>query len=201
MTLKSQVVMVGGKPLTITKRFSVDFEGNVIVAEYTIANEGTATLSIAPWEISRVAGGTGLTFFPTGAAESNPYPSDPALPVVKQGGITWYDGAAFTPTTKSAKLNADGAGGWLAHVQGNVLFLKAFEDVPLSAQAPGEGEIEIFQAANGDYVEVENQGALATIAPGGSSTYRVIWFVREIPSAVTVEVGSTSLISFVDSLL
>ncbi len=201
MTLTSETVTVAGKSLTITKQFSMDFETPSIEAKYTVTNLGNVAHSLAPWEISRVEGGAGLTFFPTGAADSNPYPSDPALPVVKQGAVTWYDGAAFTPTTKSAKLNADGLGGWLAHVQGNTLFLKVFEDVPLSAQAPGEGEIEIFQAASGAYVEVENQGALTAIAPGASITYRVIWLAKEIPSQVTVQTGSTSLLSFVDTLL
>jgi hypothetical protein len=201
MTLTSEEVTVAGKPLTITKQFSMDFETPAIEAKYTVANVGDSALSLAPWEISRVAGDAGLTFFPTGAADSNPYAGDPALPVVKQGDVTWYDSAAFTPTTKSAKLNADGSGGWIAHVQGNMLLLKVFEDVPLSAQAPGEGEIEIFQAATGAYVEIENQGALATIAPGGTLTYRVIWIVKEIPSQVTIEVGSQSLLSFVDTYL
>ncbi len=201
MTLTSEVVTVAGQPLTITKQFSMDFETRSVEAKYTVANVGTSAVTLAPWEISRVAGGAGLTFFPTGAAESNPYPGDPALPVVKQGPVTWYDSAAFTPTTKSAKLNADGTGGWIAHVRGNVLLLKVFKDVPLSAQAPGEGEIEIFQAATGAYVEIENQGELTSIAPGSSVTYRVIWIVTDIPSQVPIEIGSEPLLGFVDAHL
>ena len=66
-----------------------------------------------------------------------------AVPVTHQNDVTWFDSATF-PVGDNTKLNADGKGGWLAHVADGVLFLKTFEDLPVSSQVPGEGEVEIY---------------------------------------------------------
>ena len=189
-----------GKTLSMEKSFAADFQRNAVVVTYTMHNTGSAPFSVAPWEVTRVAGG--LTFFPTGDAQFTPGGSSP-LPVDAAGGVTWFDGAAHPPDNAAKKLNADGKGGWFAHVAGDLLFLKKFADVPLASQAPGEGDIEIFAqtAAGGGYIEMENQGAYTPIAPGASSTYTVTWFVRKLPANVTASVGSPSLLAFVDSLL
>jgi hypothetical protein len=192
---------VGGKHVTVTKRFTANFERESIDIEYTLTNVGTSAISLASWEISRVAGG-GLTFYPTGAVETTPIdpPHPGVIQVTHESGVTWFDHAAsFSPGT-NAKLNADGTSGWLAHVTAGVLLLKTFEDVVPANQAPTEGEIEIFADASGNYVEVENQGPYVSIEPGATSTYKVTWFVRNLPSDVDVAAGSASLLSFVQSL-
>lgn len=189
-----------GKTLLMEKDFAADFKQSAVVATYTMHNTGNTTFSVAPWEVTRVAGG--LTFFPTGDNQFTPGGSSP-LPVDAAAGVTWFDGSAHPPDGSAKKLNADGKGGWFAHVANNLLFLKKFTDVPLASQAPGEGDVEIFAqtAADGGYIEMENQGAYAPIAPGASSTYTVTWLVRKLPANVTVSVGSASLLSFVNSLL
>ena len=189
-----------GKTLAMEKSFAADFQRNAVVVTYTMHNTGNASFSVAPWEVTRVAGG--LTFFPTGDSQFTPGGSSP-LPVDAAAGVTWFDGTAHPPDSSAKKLNADGKGGWFAHVAGDLLFLKKFADVPLASQAPGEGDIEIFAqtAAGGGYIEMENQGAYTPIAPGASSTYTVTWFVRKLPASVTASVGSPSLLAFVDSLL
>lgn len=195
-----QTASFAGKSLSMEKRFAADFQNDAVVVTYTMHNTGNATFSVAPWEVTRVAGG--LTFFPTGDTQFTPGGSSP-LPVDAAAGVTWFDGAAHPPDSSAKKLNADGKGGWFAHVAGDLLFLKKFADVPLASQAPGEADVEIFAqtAADGGYIEMENQGAYAPIAPGASSTYTVTWVVRKLPANVTVSVGSASLLAFVDSLL
>lgn len=192
--------VVGGKNVTVTKRFAANLVSEAIDIEYTLTNVGGAAISLASWEISRVAGG-GLTFYPTGASELTPVdpPHPGVVPVTHAANVTWFDHATF-PLGTNAKLNADGTGGWLAHVADGVLLLKTFQDVPQASQAPGEGEVEIFADMSGGYVEVENQGPYVTIQPGASSTYKVTWLVRKLPSDVQVAVGSASLLSFVQSL-
>jgi hypothetical protein len=190
---------VGGKNVTVTKRFTANLALEAIDVEYTLTNVGDAAISIASWEISRVPGG-GLTFYPTGDNEINPVEPHAAVPVTYQGEVTWFDSAAF-PVGNNTKLNADGKNGWLAHVAGGVLFLKTFADLPVSSQVPGEGEVEIYADGTGSYVEVENQGPNVTLEPGGSSTYKVTWLVRKLPANVTVAVGSDTLLAFVESLV
>ncbi len=190
----------GTKPITVEKRFTANVEAEAFDIEYVIANQGDTAFELAPWEISRVAGG-GLTFFPTGESEMTAIDPHGELPTTKCGGVTWFAHGDFTPGDQGAKLNADGKEGWLAHVDGDVLFLKVFDDVAADAQAPGEGEVEIFASPDGAYVEVENQGAYATIPPGESGVYRVRWLVRPLPSGVSAEAGSSDLADFVRSLL
>ncbi len=189
---------VGGKNVTVTKRFTANLALEAIDVEYTVTNVGEAPISIASWEISRVPGG-GLTFYPTGDNEINPVEPHAAVPVTYEGEVTWFDSATF-PVGSNTKLNADGKGGWLAHVAQGALFLKTFDDLPVSSQVPGEGEVEIYADGSGSYVEVENQGPNVTLQPGGSSTYKVTWLVRKLPTNVTVAVGSETLLAFVESL-
>jgi hypothetical protein len=190
---------VGGKNVTVTKRFTANFALEAIDVEYMLTNVGAAAITIASWEISRVPGG-GLTFYPTGDNEITPVEPHAAVPVTHQNDVTWFDSATF-PVGSNTKLNADGQGGWLAHVANGVLFLKTFEDLPVSSQVPGEGEVEIYADGAGSYVEVENQGPNVTIEPGASSTYKVRWLVRKLPADVTVAVGSETLVAFVESLV
>jgi hypothetical protein len=198
--LVGKAASFSGKSVTIEKHFAADWEHDAVVATYTIHNTGDAACSIAPWEVTRVA--PGLTFFPTGDAQLTPGHTSP-LPVDAAAGVTWFDAVAHPADDTAKKLNADGRGGWLAHVAGDILLLKTFADVPAAAIAPGEGECEIFQqtVAQGGYVEMENQGAYAPVAAGASTSYEVTWIVRRLPVDVTASVGSASLLAFVRSLL
>ena len=186
-----------GKTVTIEKDFAADFARGGVTATYTIRNTGSSTFSLAAWEVSRVAPG-GLTFFPTGDAASTPGGSNP-LEVDSVDGVTWFDSAAHPPDDAPKKLNADGKEGWMAHVAGDVVLIQSFTDLPASAAVPGDGEVEIFAqtAANGGYVEVENQGANLELSAGASLSHVVTWIVRRVPSEVVVEVGSASLLAFV----
>lgn len=167
----------------IEKRFSVGPKDDVIDTFYTIENVGSTSFQMANWEISRVPPG-GLTFYPTGAAELNGIAPHSAVPIQKEFGTTFYDHGAFEGD-KCLKLHADGQGGYLAHLQGELLLLKIFQDTPPEKQAPGEGECEIFANEDGKYVEIEVQGPYATILPGARSTFRVRTVV--VPLAVHIK--------------
>lgn len=179
-----------GVGLSATKRFSVDSGLDRVEIVYSLKNESEAAKSVAPWEISRVAGG-GLTFWPAAAAgelkDNFPDPWDGV-------GTSWYDDAAET-LSMPGKVNQDGQG-WLAHVQGSLLFVKTFPDIQASAFAPGEAEVEIYSNQTLMYVELENQGEYASLEVGASLTYTVHWCVRAIPETVTVASGSQTLFDF-----
>jgi hypothetical protein len=181
--------------VAVEKRFAGDCARGAFVLEYRIVNRGAASTLLAPWEITRVAPG-GLTFYPTGTGVFSPS----NLTVREVGGMTWF---AYDPAliTADQKLFADGAEGWIAHVDGDALFVKGFEPVPRAAHAPGEAQIEIYANPGHTYIEIEAQGALTTIPAGGSLAWRVDWLVRRLPAAIPRSVGSEELVAFVRGLV
>lgn len=190
----SNATVAEGKDVRIKKAFSVDTAKDVITIVYTIENVGAGSASFAPWEITRVPK-SGLTFFPTGESASTPEGMG-MLPVTNAGGITWFQHPGMA-VEEDRKIHADGKEGWLAHATPTVTLIKSFADLQSGQAAPTEGEVEIYSAKDGTYVEVENQGAYKDLAAGASLTYEVRWLLRETPEDVTVAAGDASLASFV----
>lgn len=191
LVLTSAAARLGDTTVTVEKRVSVDTSG--VTLAYTVRNVGDTAVSLAGWEVARVPTG-GLTLFRAGATITSTVGT---FPYTERGGVVWFDGAG--PRDGDTKLVADGTGGWLAHVVDGVLFVETFADVPAGGQAPGEGEIELFAAA--DYVELENQGALTTIAPGEGVLHTVRWRAVPVPEGVPVAVGSEALVTFVEATI
>jgi hypothetical protein len=81
------------------------------------------------------------------------------------------------------------------------LLVKSFSDTPAAQVAPGEAEIEIYADAGHSYIEVENQGAYASVAPGATSSWTVRWFLRQLDPSVSLQTGSTELLSVVRGLI
>lgn len=190
---------VTGLGLAVEKRFSADGQAGAVTVVYTIANRGGQARQVAPWEITRVAAG-GLTFFPMGEGGPRKGPQD-LLNTTIVNGVAWfaYDAAAITA---DQKLFADGLGGWIAHVDGDLLLVKSFADTLPAQAAPGEAEIEIYANAGHTYVEVENQGAFVNLAPGAATTWTVRWILRKLDVASTpASVGSAALVALVRSLV
>jgi hypothetical protein len=194
IVLTSPATAQGGESVSITKRFSADPQRDVLVLDFTIENTGTAAINAAPWQITRVVP-QGFTFYPTGTAVVKA-----EIPTTDVAGVTWLDYAAGV--TAGTKNIADGAEGWLAHVDGGLLFLKVFPEISAAEAAPEEGEVEIYIDGPTSYVELEPQGVYAPIQPGETSpVWQVIWVVRSVPADVTVEVGSTALVEWVRGLV
>jgi hypothetical protein len=180
--------------VVVEKRFAADAARSAVTFDFAIHNRGEAPVQLAAWQITRVPPG-GLSLFPTGAGVDPPCPPS-NLAVREALGVTWYayDGAAVTD---HQKLFADGREGWLAHVDGDAVLVKMFAIVPRAAQAPGEAQIEIYANPSLAYVEIEAQGPYETIAPGAALQWRVVWFVRRVPSDVPRTVGSAPLLDFI----
>lgn len=178
--------------LKVTKKFSADLAREAIRLEYAMTNVGAEPVQWAPWEITRMPA-TGLAFWPTGGA---PFGERP-LATVSELGHSWCDPTA---TEGEAKVFADGAGGYLAYRLNDRLLIKQFEDQPASAAAPGEAEIELYVNPGHDYIEVENQGAYAALAPGETRSWQVVWFVRQLPEGIAAG-PSTDLVAFVAKTL
>jgi hypothetical protein len=184
--------------LAVTKTFSVDPGKGMVNIAYGIVNKGKSPRKAAPWEISRVTTG-GLTFFPMG--EGTPWKGfQELLPLDLRDGIAWF-GAPTVAASNDQKVFADGREGWIAHVSGDLLLVKAFADTTPAQAAPGEAEIELYTDPGRTYVEVENQGACVNLPPGASSVWPVRWFLRKLDAAIAVRPGSKELLAVVRGLL
>lgn len=183
--------------LRVTKTISAAAGGGISVT-YGLTNVSAEPLEVAPWEIARFA--TGIAYYPTGPSGTL---EGSTFTPTESGGYSWADYGAYDGG--NAKSLADGADGWLAHAlpggTGNVLVVKSFPDVPAASIAPEEGEIEVYFAGDGSYLESEQQGSYGALAPGASRTWTVIWNGALLPAGTTLTVGSSALISAATALL
>jgi hypothetical protein len=188
---------INGSTVTVSKQFTPVPGSGAIDVTYTLTN-GLASVGVyfAPWQVSRVATG-GLTFFGQGSGPPTYAPdTDPTFTLTPAAGDLWY---ASAPVTHDSKALADGTG-WLAHVTPErLLALVSYPDIQPGDAASGEAEIEVF--TNGDYVEIEAQGALTVLAPGEALTWTVRWKLRRVPGGTTVAAGSTALAALAASAL
>jgi hypothetical protein len=187
-----------GLGLSVSKRYSVDRDNGAIDIEYGLVNKGDKPRSVAPWEITRVAAG-GLTFFPMGEGAPTKGPQE-LLRLQILDGVAWfaYDARAVS---SDQKVFADGYEGWIAHAAGDLLLVKAFADTLPAQAAPGEAEIEIYTDAGKSYIEVENQGAYVSLAPGAATMWRVRWLLRKLPASVSLRPGSVNLLGIARALV
>jgi hypothetical protein len=179
--------------LRLTKKLSANLAREAIELEYSMTNVGSAEVSWAPWEITRMPP-NGLAFWKTGGV---PF-GDKPMPTDSAHGHTWCDP---TKTDGEGKVFAEGAGGFLAYAVGGHILIKQFADMPASKAAPGEAEIELYVNEQHDYVEVENQGAYGSIAPGATVAWKVVWYARQLPPALRSAVPHPDLVAFVTQTL
>ncbi len=177
--------------VSVSKDFSADSGTGWITIAYTL--KATKAVQAAPWEDCRVPRG-GLAFFPAGTSLAKG-----PLTMTETAGIDWFDDASKSATSASGeKAIADGSGGWSAYALGGNLFLRKFTNTPASAQAPGEGQDEIYPGPTGSsgFLELEVQGPYTSIPAGGSLSWTIAWRIDAIPASVTVSAGSTTLADF-----
>ena len=201
LTLTSSSATLGtvaNSQFTVTKQFTPVAASGAIDITYTITNTSSGvSITVAPWQVTRVAGTGGLTFFgqgsdtprfATGTDTTN-------FVVTNVNSIYWYK--CTTLATTASKCFADGAG-WIAHVTAdNILLLLSYPDIQPSQAASGEAEVEFYnKAGDGNYVEIEPQGASTAIAPSTTLQWTVRWKLRQVPTGTTVDVGSADLATF-----
>jgi hypothetical protein len=188
-----------GSTVSVTKQFTPVPASGAVDVTYTLNNDASSVpITVAPWQVSRVKGTGGLTFFgsPDGSI-SYTAGTAASFSFTDAEGDLWYD---YAPVTSSSKALADGSG-WIAHVTAGGLFIsQQFPDVPPGGAAPGEAEIEVY-TGGADYLEMEAQGAYTAVPPGGSLVWTVRWKLRQVPSGTSVAVGSAALASFANTTL
>lgn len=182
--------------LRFYKTISANIQDTSIIIDYCIKNEKATTQKWAPWEVTRVLN-SGLTVFALGDGSVT---GDMAGRTKNISNYIWYD-QDQTSGGAGSKFFCNGKG-WLAHViDGNMLFIKKFEDIANGKAAPGEAEVEVYTASDKSYTELENQGIYTSIAGKDSLTWRVKWIARQLPVSVDVSVGSSSLTNYIQAVL
>ncbi len=176
----------------ISKSISANSSDSSFSINYSITNISNDDKSVAPWEVTRVPAG-GLTFFPVGPSggfsKSNMVTED-------INNICWY---RYEPAlvTGHQKLFRNGAEGWLAHCNQGLIFIKQFPDIDITQEAPKETEVELYIHKDRTYIELENQGIYKTLRPGESVTWKVKWYLRQLPLKIKTDPGSVHLSEFV----
>ena len=168
-----KLVLTGDKSrfgYSVRKEFATDAKKGAIAITYTIVNESGETRQVAPWEISRVPN-DGVLFFVAPAVE--PANNMVGLPFEFTQGAAWY---VMDEARENRKINADGRG-WLAYCAKGLLFVKKFQDLKAGQAAPAEAEIQAYANPGKTFVEIEEQGAYTTLAPGASVSWTVRWSV------------------------
>ena len=154
----------------VRKTFRADPRHGAFVITYTLINESGEERQVAPWEISRVPNG-GLLFFEARTVE--PANNMTGLPFEFQHKAAWY---TMDEARENRKVNADGRG-WLAFLDGGLLFVKKFQDLRAGQAAPAEAEIQVYANPGKTFVEIEEQGAYTTLQPGASLDWTVRWYL------------------------
>lgn len=180
-----------------TKEISGHAENASFRIKYSITNRSGEVQQVAPWEVTRVHP-HGLAFFPKGTGDRWGGMADLATDIA---GITWFAYEEEKIPVRNTKFFSDGSEGWIAQVNNDVIFVKAFPDIPVEQAAPSESEVEIYANAEKTYVEIEQQGAYQALQPGESLSWEVRWFLRRLPDEIKVEIGNDSLVAYSRNLV
>lgn len=183
--------------LSFAKRFSAEEADTSFRFAFAMRNGSALAKPVAPWMVTRVLPG-GLTFFAKGREAGH---GDLSPQVKEVSGWMWFDHAAAVLPSGSPKYFADGAG-WMAHIdRDGLLLLETFPDIAPAEAAPGESEIEIYADPAGKYMEIEHQGAYASIPSGDSASWTTRWYLRKLPAGVARKAGDPGLMALVTELL
>ena len=197
--------------LQVEKRFDLSEHGLAI--QFTMTNIWSHPQEVAPWQVTR-APRTGIVVWATGdlfqdAHRLRKQQEDPGSWFLHRDSSATFEGLeadethswiAVRAVTAKSKLSAD-ARGWLAHAHDATLFLRVFPDLSLDQAAPRQGEVEMFFDPERDYIELENQGAYVTLAPGQSLTYPVEWRFRALDPALATDRITPELLAAIHSEL
>ena len=175
----------------IGKTFTTDAKSGAYVITYTIKNEANETRKVAPWEITRVTNADGIIFFDAPLEGITPAG---LMNFTAANGAVWYK---TDEAPQNRKINADGHG-WLAYCNNGLLLIKRFEDLTAEAPAPGEAEIQVYVNRGKSYIELESQGAYATLAPGQELSWTVRWYLVPVKDEAQ---PSASLMKTVNNII
>ncbi len=195
--------------LQVEKRFALSEHG--VAIEFTLTNVWPHPQDVAPWQVTR-APRTGILVWATGqpfhdADRLQKQAEDPGCWYLHSDSKARFGGLeagerhsciAVKAVTATSKYFTD-ARGWLAHAHDATLFLRIFPDLTPDQAAPRQAEVEMYFDAERDYIELENQGAYVTLAPGQSLTYPVEWHFRTLDPGLPTDRVTPELLAAIHS--
>ncbi|MDD6209122.1 MAG: DUF4380 domain-containing protein [Bacteroidales bacterium] len=161
---------------------------------YTIKNCTDSIKQIAPWDVCRVK--KGISCFPVDERARI------SSKLENNDMIRWVDTLVLCTTLQAEyekKIFAASTGGWLAHFSDSLLFIKRFPDISVGDLPPNQGEVEIFVAKKGIYVELENHGKYQKLSPGECLHYQQLWTLQKMPYGIDLY-DNGSLMKEIDTI-
>ncbi len=173
----------------IAKTIAITLVAGRVTLAHTLANEGSATIDIAPWAITQL---------PPGGTAVIPLPQDPADPhgLLPNGKIvvwpyTGVDDSPFTmrdrllllegTRTTATKIGTTLERGWLAYARNGLVFVKRGTHQVGGRYLDFEASAQCY--CNPDFVELETLGPQTPLAPGDSTTHTETWELHRIDSS------------------
>jgi hypothetical protein len=183
--------------LQFSKSFWINRLQKSLTINYIITNISNKSISVGPWEVTRVPSG-GICFFPSDSLTQ--LPSSNLKSTYSTNGTIWFKFDEKLVDTNQ-KLFQGGRLGWLAHVNNGLLFVKQFPDITMNEVAPGQGEVEIFADEYHTYIELENHGAYSVLKPGECLHYPTIWHLKYLDANMRPEIFNQELIQVVNDII
>ncbi len=184
--------------LQVVKTFSYNPVKKCLEVLYQIINKTPDTVSVGPWEIVCVPAVGSKVFFAPG---DSPEGVKNSLEFEHKSGIDWFE---YYPEKLASnhKLFNNAKEGWLAYINSDRLFfVKTFSIIPAHNLPPGQGNVEVYVSKQMEYIELENHGGYAHLAPDDSLEYRVSWYLSELPKSIDETTYTPELIEHVRSLI
>jgi hypothetical protein len=181
--------------LSFTKIIGNSLSDNSLKLDFKVINEEEKSLSVSPWQITRVKKG-GILFFPMGEGEQK-IKYFPLAKTFEKDGIVWYKSDKNEILDNHRLNTADGKEGWIAYAVDGKLFVKKFQDNKPDKFAPGESEVLFYTSGNADYLEIEVQGVYEKLEKEKFTNWSVEWFAFNIPQNIIIEAGNNELANFV----
>jgi hypothetical protein len=179
----------------ITKSLGITLaeDSSHVTVRHTARNDGDEPIQIASWALSVMSPG-GMEIIP------QPTPGEHPRDLLPNRGIVlwpytdlsdprWHFGRDFFTLRQSegfppTKIGLAHREKWVAYVIGDSLFLKTFDYVTGAVYPDGGCNFETF--TNGEMIEIESLGPLATLAPGESVSHSESWYLFPISSAAEI---------------
>jgi hypothetical protein len=177
----------------VTKRFRLDTARRSVEVTYTLVNATTGPLRAGALDFHRVPSAGGLTFFP-GTPKLLPG-STLQLNVWKP--IVWFVHDQ-TRDTAMVEASVESSEGWVASANDGLILVKVVTD----AAKPVISIASAYEASTKlrPWVEV-GQRTQFELAPGGTATSTVRFFLRRIPTSIIAKSGNQELVGFVRGII
>jgi hypothetical protein len=167
-----------------TIEVTLDAQRDAITLRHLLVNKNQWPVELAPWALS-VMQGPGRAIVPHEPACNDLLPVRPVAlwGYTNMSDVRWKWGTKFIqlhsdPAAKTAqKIGIGCKPGWAAFYRDGQVFLKRVPFDPAAAYPDFGCNIECY--TNGDMLEVESLGPLATLAPSATAEHTERWFLSK----------------------